>query len=389
LDLLQSIFFDGYYADKAIEYAFKNHKQWGSKDRRFIAETTYDMVRYWRRYWHLIGSEPSKNKENLWRILTVHLRFKGYELPDWKELQLQKEIPVGTLETLKTKTAIWESYPDWMAELLEKELGPSWAEVAGVLNTEPPVFIRVNTLKTTREKLKDLLLAEEIEVEPVPEQGSALKLVERQSVFRTDAFQKGLFEVQDLSSQKVADFCGVEPKMKVVDACAGAGGKSLHLATAMGNKGKVISLDTLDYKLKELRKRASRNGIDIIEVRPIEGTKTTKRLSKTADRVLLDVPCTGLGVVRRNPDTKWKLKPEEVATLHQTQKEILDQYSAMVKPGGQLIYSTCSLLPSENRGQIDGFLSRNSDFTLDKDLAIMPTVGGGDGFYMARMIRKG
>jgi 16S rRNA (cytosine967-C5)-methyltransferase len=164
---------------------------------------------------------------------------------------------------------------------------------------------------------------------------SALRLKQRANLFGTDSYKAGLFEVQDAASQLIAPFLQPEPGMRVIDACAGGGGKALHLAAIMRNKGRILALDVHAWKLAELRKRASRAGVDIIEAREIEGSKTVKRLAQKAERVLLDVPCSGLGVLRRNPDAKWKLSDAEIDRLTALQAEILESYSRMVVPGGK------------------------------------------------------
>jgi 16S rRNA (cytosine967-C5)-methyltransferase len=247
------------------------------------------------------------------------------------------------------------------------------------------VILRVNTLNTTKDKLQALLFDDGIETESIKGYASALKLKERANVFQTESFKKGYFEVQDASSQLVAEFLDVKPGMRVVDTCAGAGGKALHLASLMENKGQVIALDIYAHKLNELKRRAKRNGAWNIETRPIESTKVVKKLYDKADRVLIDAPCSGLGVLRRNPDAKWKLQPEFIENIKATQQEILQQYSRIVKDGGKLVYATCSILPSENREQVDKFLTSDlgKDFILVKDKSILSHLSGYDGFYMA------
>ncbi|MCB0357138.1 MAG: RsmB/NOP family class I SAM-dependent RNA methyltransferase, partial [Bdellovibrionales bacterium] len=232
-----------------------------------------------------------------------------------------------------------------------------------------------------------ILLQENIETEWIP-QSEALKLTARKNVFITKAFKEGLFEVQDLGSQKISHFVNPLPGQRIVDACAGAGGKSLHMATLMQNKGKIVSLDIHEWKLKELRKRARRDAIDIIECREIAQQKVIKRLAGSADKLLLDVPCSGVGVIKRNPDTKWKLTNKNLLQLHATQQQILQDYSEMVKPSGELIYATCSILPSENEKQIQKFLHRNSQqWQLIVQETIKPQSGLNDGFYMAKLVR--
>jgi 16S rRNA (cytosine967-C5)-methyltransferase len=211
-----------------------------------------------------------------------------------------------------------------------------------------------------------------------------LEIPQRVNVFQTTMFKEGLFEVQDASSQLVAPFLQAAPGMRVIDACAGAGGKSLHLASLMQNRGRIVSMDVDAYKLKELNKRSRRNGVNIIETRLIDSTKVIKRQFETADCVLLDVPCSGLGVLRRNPDAKWKLSEKFIDEVRNTQQQILKEYSQMLKPGGKLVYATCSILPSENQLQVKSFLDNNSQYTLEEERTILPS-SGFDGFYMARM----
>ncbi len=180
--------------------------------------------------------------------------------------------------------------------------------------------------------------------------------------------------------------------MFVIDACAGAGGKSIHLGTLMGNSGKIISMDTEIRKLEELKKRAGRNGIKCIETKEIKTwlleAKNKNSKIQLADRLLLDVPCSGLGVLRRNPDTKWKLTPKFLDEIKITQQNILQDYSKMLKPTGKLVYATCSILPSENQEQVKIFLKNNPNFELETERVVSPNDDGFDGFYMARISKK-
>lgn len=178
--------------------------------------------------------------------------------------------------------------------------------------------------------------------------------------------------------------------MRVVDACAGAGGKTLHLASLMENKGQLIAMDLYESKLKQLKIRAKRNSAFNIEYRIIDSTKVIKKLQEKADRVLIDAPCSGLGVLKRNPDAKWKLQPEFIDNIRKVQAEVLESYSRMVKPGGKLVYATCSILPSENQEQIGRFLATDAgkQFELIQDQSILASESGFDGFYMALLHRK-
>ncbi len=381
---LEAIFEQGHYADKVIERTLKSNPKWGAKDRSFIAETTYEMVRWWRLVNFL---SPSKEP---WDLFGTYWLMQGNELPPWEEFaRLQPEKIKSKYEAI-TDPGLLESIPEWLQTLGSQELGEKWEAEIHALNEEAEVVLRVNTLKTTRERLKNLLEADGIRSYLVKGYPDALVLEERQNVFRHPSFKEGLFEVQDASSQLVAAALLVEPGMRVIDACAGAGGKSLHLAALMGNKGKVISMDVEEWKLQQAKLRARRNGVSIFEPKLIEGSKTIKRLKESADRLLLDVPCSGLGVLRRNPDTKWKLSLESLEKVQKTQQELLQAYPSMLKKGGQLVYATCSILPSENEEQIKKFLESEAgkDFQLLEERKVFAQESGFDGFFIARLLKK-
>ncbi|MCE1187653.1 MAG: RsmB/NOP family class I SAM-dependent RNA methyltransferase [Ignavibacteria bacterium] len=385
---LKQIFFDGYFADKVIQRVLKSNKKWGAQDRRFIAETTYDIVRNWRFYNEISGSYLTEKPESTPVIIAIHLytRFKS------DHPYVRKFLPainIGEKITgLRQIRAIRESVPDWLDEFGLAELHNNWEDELSALNKQAEVIIRTNTLKTDRQELQRRLFEENIDTIPCLQNEVGLQLVNRVNLFTSKTFKSGLFEVQDISSQEVAIFTNPQPGERIIDACAGGGGKSLHLACLMQNKGKIIGMDTESRKLEELQDRAKRDGISIIETRAIDSQKVVKRLAGSADKVLLDVPCSGSGVIRRNPDAKWKLSLEKIANLKQIQRQILGSYWQMVKPGGTMVYSTCSLFPSENREQIDWFLQEKPEFELIEDRSFSPFRNNSDGFYMAKLIRK-
>ena len=392
IDGLTLILNEGKYADKVIQQLLKRDKRWGSRDRGFVAETTYDIVRWKRLYTEIADVKAPYDRENIWRIFAVWATLRGIKLPDWSYFESTPLRKIkGRFDELSKTRKFKESIPDWLDELGVKELGESvWTKEIAALNEQADVVLRVNTLNTTKEKLQALLFDDGIETESIKGYASALKLKERANVFQTESFKKGYFEVQDASSQLVAEFLDVKPGMRVVDTCAGAGGKALHLASLMENKGQIIALDIYAHKLNELKRRAKRDGAWYIETRPIESTKVIKKLYDKADRVLIDAPCSGLGVLRRNPDAKWKLQPEFIENIKATQQDILQQYSRIVKAGGKLVYATCSILPSENKEQVDKFLTSDlgKDFTFVKDKSILSHISGYDGFYMALLEKK-
>tara|TARA_R110002072_G_scaffold23949_2_gene81962 strand:+ start:66300 stop:67526 length:1227 start_codon:yes stop_codon:yes gene_type:complete len=391
IDSLHQIFNEKKQADKVLRSTLKRDKRWGSRDRSFIAETTYDIVRWKRLYSEIAEVKEPYDRSNLFRLFTVWATLNGIAIPDWPQFEATPTRRIkGRFDELSKIRKMRESIPDWLDELGEKELGKKWDAELAALNEQADVVLRTNPLKTDIPKLQSQLSENEIETETLKGYPHALKLTERANVFTTEAFKNGWFEVQDASSQKVAQMLDPKPGMRIVDACAGAGGKSLHIASLMENKGQVIAMDIYENKLNELKRRARRNGIHNIETRVIDSTKVIKKLIGKADKVLIDAPCSGLGVLRRNPDAKWKLQPEFLETIKQTQSEILDSYSRIVKDGGQLVYATCSILPSENEQQVKAFLKREagSEFTLTKDEKILPSKSGFDGFYIALLQKK-
>jgi len=380
---LQEIFVKNRYADKAIERVFKDNVQWGSRDRRFVAEAVYDIVRNYRLYAQLAESE-----KNFWFITAVWLVLKNNEIPDWQEFKhVDVNFILAQKENLKSNLAIYQSYPDWLWELGTKELGKDvWEKETASMNEQAPVFLRANTIKTTAKKLSEALKKENIETIEVNGVENALQLTKRENVFQIKLFKEGCFEVQDAGSQVIGEFLAPRPNEYVIDACAGAGGKSLHLAALMNNKGKIISMDVEAFKLEELKKRCKRAGVFNTETKLIEVGKTIKSLANKADKLLLDVPCSGLGVLKRNPDAKWKLSPEVIERTKAIQQTIISEYSSTLKLNGVMVYSTCSILPSENQEQVQSFLKQHNDFELLSEKTLLPSQGF-DGFYMARLKR--
>ncbi len=389
---LKDIFEKNEYADKAIEKVMKANKYWDVKERGFVSDVTYDMVRNWRLLFVSSGMEAGAklSDRNLWMIFGTYLVFDGYGLPESNYFKgLNEKKIISQLEKFHKIRKIRESIPDWLDEIGEKEIGKEWDKVIRALNQRPTTVLRANSLKTNPKELQTTLEEEGItESTLISWSPDAVELKFQRNVFRTEAFHKGLFEVQDASSQMVSEFLNVQPGMRVVDACAGAGGKTLHLASLMKNKGRIIALDVKARKLEELKKRAARADVRIVEIRPIDSSKVIKRLKDTADRLLLDVPCSGLGVLRRNPDSKWKLTLTEIERVKVLQKEILTNFSDITKVGGKMVYATCSILPSEGEDQIKSFLETVGDkWNLLGEKRYSPEMYHADGFYMALLER--
>ncbi len=386
---LQAIFNQKQYADKVLEKLLKSNPKWGARDRAFIAENTYEIVRWWRKLLFLANEtydEHDSNYENsvFWQVLGVHLLLQYKNVPTWQEWQNLSLKEIEQKVANIRERAVLYAIPDWLDELGEQELGKdAWEKELKALNTPAEVVLRANTLKISAFQLQKLLQEQKIETKFTPHSPDALILTARQNIFQNPLFKQGYFEIQDVGSQAIAHFLRVQAGERIVDACAGAGGKTLHLASIMQNKGRIIAMDTEEWKLAELKKRAKRNGVNIVETRLIESNKTIKRLANSADKLLLDVPCSGLGVLRRNPDAKWKLSEKFIAEVQEKQKQILQQYSQMLKKGGFLVYATCSILPSENEKQVNNFLMQNKNFRLLESKHLLPSEYGFDGFFMA------
>ena len=392
IDSLHSIFNEQKAADKVLRNVLKRDKRWGSRDRSFIAETTYYIVRWKRLYQEIAEVKEPFDRDNLFRLFVVWATMRGITLPDWKQFEGVPTRKIkGRFDTLSKLRVLRESIPDWLDQVGLEAFGKEqWSQELKALNQQAEVILRCNTLKGSRRDLANSLAANGIETELAKQTPEGLILKQRENVFTSEEFKAGLFEVQDINSQRVAHWVKPEPGMRVIDACAGAGGKSLHLAALMENKGQIIALDIFPQKLEELKRRARRNGAHNIETRLVDSRKTIKKLHQSADALLIDAPCTGIGVLKRNPDAKWKLSPEFLAEITNTQSEILRDYSSMVKPGGVLVYATCSILPQENQEQIKAFLNseQGRDFSLQAQESMLPSVTGYDGFFIARLKRK-
>jgi len=393
LDSLHLIFNEGQYADKVIEKALKKDKRWGARDRAFIASTTYEIIRYKRLYAEIAEVNGHFSVQNIKRMFAVWTTLKGIQIPaDWPEFEPTPTRKIkGRFDALIKTRAIRESIPDWLDTLGEQSLGDQlWEAEIKALNEEADVVLRINTLKTTIDLAEKRLQEEGIDTVRIPDLPEALRLVERQNVFLTQSFKDGWFEIQDGSSQKVAPLLDIRPGQRVIDACAGAGGKTLHLSSLLENKGQLIAMDIHQYKLNNLKLRARRAGAHNIETRLIDSNKVIKKLYGSADRVLIDAPCTGLGVLRRNPDAKWKIDSDFLDRVVATQQEILQSYSKLVKVGGKIIYATCSILPQENDQQIEKFMTSEAgkNFSLIESHNLYASKDHFDGFFIALLERK-
>ena len=276
--------------------------------------------------------------------------------------------------------------PTFLRELVVAEYGADANRVLATLLVDAPTFVRVNTLRTTVVACYDELLP----YNPLWISGDILRIDRPFGLFASEVFEMGWFEQQDITSQRAGHELDAKPGQRIIDACAGAGGKTLLFAASMQNKGRIIALDTNAGKLQALRHRIARAGADIIDPRVITSTKVVKRLADTADGVFIDEPCTGTGVLRRNPDILRSLTEKTYKELLAIQADILRRNARLAKPGGTVVYATCSVLPSEGRDHITAFLAseEGAPFTLANTWQTLPGENGGDGFYVARLTRS-
>lgn len=393
---LQDIFLKNRQADRVVETVLKSNKKWGARDRAFIAENTYEMVRWWRLISHAAGVEELPAASEFWKLFGVwqvikpaHLKLDtDHVLPEWSEFEdIDPAIVLEKYTEGMQIRKIAQSIPDWIDEAGEAELGQRWDETIKALNNQAPLVLRVNTLKSSVVAVREVFGVENTEViEGVP---FAVILKKRQNIANQEAYKNGFFEVQDAGSQLIAPLLDIHPGQSVIDACAGAGGKTLHIAALLRNTGSILAMDIENNKLLELTKRALRNDVKNLETMHIDSENVIRTLAGTTDRLLLDVPCSGLGVLRRNPDSKWKLKPQFLDTIRKVQWQILSTYSGMVKQGGKMVYATCSVLPSESEDQVQRFMKKHGKhWKLISEHRTNISGDGFDGFYMALLQKK-
>ena len=384
---------NGEHADQVVAQSLKVNKKWGAKDRRFVASAIYDITRYKRLFYFVAGVDELKTKDQLWAVLGAWCVKHGYDLPYWDEFaSVNRDELENRLEQAKQEFTLWENIPDWLNEMGENSLPEVWQNEMKAQNEEAPVVLRVNGLKLvdslTLAEFQKALAIEGIETKQVASLPDALLLDERQAIHQNKYYKNGSLEIQDGNSQRVVLFADAQPGELVVDACAGAGGKSLYFADIMKNEGEIIAIDVEEWKLMELNNRASRAGAKITT--ELATPELLAKLKQKADVVLVDAPCSGTGTIRRKADLKDKLTEEFIQEMIAMQQSVLIDYAQLVKPGGRLFYATCSLLPQENGDQKDWFLNSEigKDFEFVEDEQLYTHETGFDGFYMAKFVRK-
>jgi 16S rRNA (cytosine967-C5)-methyltransferase len=382
LEIAKSVLVNHRVLDHELAAAFEANPKWGKRDRNFVAESLFETTRWRRALSFLVDSEETNS------LLTAQWLLMGYELPEWHEY---KGLPAAEILARQSllpdqPRAIRQSIPDWLDQLGESELGDLWEPQLAALNEKPNVFLRVNTLLSTVPDAIVWLAENGVEATQLPGHPHALALPPGKMLpkaLRLDC----RIEIQDPSSQSISPLLDPQPGERIIDACSGAGGKALHLAALSDNEARIFAMDVDPKKLDQLKHRAKRARATNISPKPITET-TPADFADIADSLLIDSPCSGLGTLKRQPDLKWRLKPAALDRVRSIQAQLLAEYPRMLKPGGKLLYATCSILPSENQAQITRFLEkRPGEYELLSQTNLLPSETGHDGFH-ASLLRK-
>ncbi len=430
IDLLDALEAAGRRPADAVAHDFFRQRRYiGGGDRREISDRVWAIIRQRLRLdWWLekIRARPSARFLAAAHLLLaegvalaeVPRAFPGGQyaappltVPETKLLAVLENARFGAEGIIHPKMPdpVRLNLPEWVLPGLTRRFGETLAAEAAALDQPAPLDLRANALKIDRKQAAASLAAEGLDCEPTPYSPMGLRLPGRRPVLATRAYQEGLVEVQDEGSQLIAALTDARPGMKVVDLCAGAGGKTLALAAAMQNKGRITACDVSASRLEGAVKRLARAGVDNAERHLLEtGDRWAKRRAGSFDRVLVDAPCTGTGTWRRNPDGRFRTGPQDLAELLPKQAEILAIGAGLVRPGGQLVYATCSLLAEENEDQVAGFLAAHPDFApvplaeawtaaglagappcAGPYMALSPAAQGTDGFFAAVLRRAG
>ena len=367
-------------ADGVVSAFFRKHKALGARERHTLAETTYDVLRRRLLYQHLAAQGGSGPGERRMAILgwAGDAAFLQAALTPEEQAWLAR---VRSIDRAALAPKLRHNLPDWIAQPLQAQLGDVgfWALVQS-LDQPAPLDLRVNLLKGKREAAQAALAAAGIESQPTPYSPWGLRVQGKPALNRLELFTGGEIEVQDEGSQLLALLTEARRGEMVVDFCAGAGGKTLALGAAMKNTGRLYAFDVSGHRLDALKPRLARSGLS--NVYPVqiahERDERIKRLAGKIDRVLVDAPCSGLGTLRRNPDLKWRQSPQAVQELSAKQAAILASAARLLKPGGRLVYATCSLLAVENEAVCDVFSTANASFErLDAASLLRDAVGAG------------
>lgn len=394
-------------ADRALSSFFRAHVELGRQDRAFVAETLYAVLRRRRLMEHAVGSADPRRL-----ALAALVVLRGHSVRELEHAVPKRDLDMLAQAKARARAALpFEiacDLPDWVVARLRASLDDAAiAALAAALNAPAPLDLRVNVLKADRDGVARILAAEGIAAAPTPYSPWGLRLAEKPALARHRLVLDGSIEVQDEGSQLLCALTGARRGEMIVDFCAGAGGKTLALGAMMRSSGRVYAFDVSEKRLAKLKPRVARSGLSNVHPQRIDSERDPRvgRLAGKIDRVLVDAPCSGLGTLRRNPDLKWRQQESDVAELVSKQRAILAAAAALVKPGGRLVYATCSLLAEENEGVAQAFLADHPAFALepadallrgarielpgqaDGFLRLRPDVHATDGFFAAAMTR--
>ena len=366
-DLLHKVLQFDTPADRVVSDFFRTNRALGQRERHTLAETTYTVLRERLLYQHLAQSGKGEMERRL--ALLAWQGNEGFLRAALTEPEQQWLAQVQKVDRSALPEKLRHNLPEWLADMLKAQLGDEFWPLVESLNGSAPLDLRVNTFKAKREDVAKALADGRIGAELTPYSPWGLRVQGKPALNKLDTFTAGEEEVQDEGSQLLALLTDAKRGEMVVDFCAGAGGKTLALGASMRNTGRLYAFDTSGHRLAALKPRLARSGLS--NVYPIqiahERDDRIKRLAGKIDRVLVDAPCSGLGTLRRNPDMKWRQSPESVAELQVKQAAILESAARLLKPGGRLVYATCSLLDSENEGIADAFTAAH-----ERDFVAIP-----------------
>lgn len=414
IDILEKLEDSRIPMDSVVGDYMRYRRYIGSKDRANIAERIYEIVRHHARLgWWLEGIKAQDTpRSRLIAYLLLVERIEAKKLSDlFDGSQYAPDAITDDEAGLLTlcgndltsgdmPEAVALECPPLYQASLQDYLGQGFADEMAALLQPATLDLRVNTILADRKKVQTYLQADGIETLETPFSLWGLRCAQKAYLAKTKAFHKGWIEIQDEGSQLIAQLCAAQPGMQVLDYCAGAGGKTLALAAAMEKKGRIVAMDLDEKRLNKSRERFKKAGAsDVIEVRPLTESRHRKwlrRQKESFDVVLLDVPCTGTGTWRRNPDMRWRVYGPALEVLIETQKEILEKVAGTVKPGGKLVYATCSLLPEENEQQIEAFLQTHAGFEVEPVpqelgqpfMRLTPHRHNTDGFFAAVLVKQ-
>jgi 16S rRNA (cytosine967-C5)-methyltransferase len=347
-------------ADGVVSAFFRQHRALGSRERHALAETAYTVLRQRLLFQNLAqsGTGPLERRLVLlaWQGTPNYLRAA---VEPHEQAWLDK---IGQIDHATLPEKQRHNLPDWLATPLKDTLGDDFWPLVKALNEAAPLDLRVNALKAKRDEVRQALADAGLAAEPTPHSPWGLRLQGKPALHKLDVFTQGLVEVQDEGSQLLALITDAKRGEMVVDFCAGAGGKTLALGASMRNTGRLYAFDVSGHRLDALKPRLARSGLSNVHPAQIahERDDRIKRLAGKIDRVLVDAPCSGLGTLRRNPDLKWRQSPKAVEELQAKQTAILASAARLLKPGGRLVYATCSLLAAENEAVAEAFTAANA-----------------------------